>query len=525
MGNSVIPGSETVGFACDIVNKPYTTQTSPVACLKALRIFELGTPTSGQEWTEQTTGVTYWIPPGLETPGAGDSTITARSATSRSEFAESFKSHTNVSGKYLGFSAQLDASYSSSQQNSSENDYAYVVQNGLMWTVALNPARATLTQDFQQALSALPSTFDPKNPAPFFNFFDKWGTHYAASAEVGGRLYYYASVAKSSSASSRDLQLNIEAEYKGLIASSKVESQNEWKKTTSQWNSSRQSHIVSIGPGFQKFPVGDFLDPPEGTRLGLDAINDWQDALQKDPRTVGATFAAIFDAVSDPELSQAIKTAMDAWGTCNVTVQTDGLLDYYNPSLHATPALLVNGRPVELGKIPEQGAGGVMFAVLDRNTLSPRHAAFYGPPSNRTWDLGFLDDLRANANEYATGNYIVVLATYGPNAYHMYPGHGDAGFFARMESWGAGNELQKWAAQSPSGSLAWSPHAIGSGTPQEWGYVLVGANDLGVGNGVEQWIQYNSPNGVPVQAQELGLVAYLSPSIADGAASYTPKLY
>lgn len=55
---------------------------------------------------------------------------------------------------------------------------------------SLTMNKARLSQFFQSDFFSLPTTYTQTNKPIFFNFIDKWGTHYVESAAVGGRLTF-----------------------------------------------------------------------------------------------------------------------------------------------------------------------------------------------------------------------------------------------------------------------------------------------------------------------------------------------
>jgi len=248
-GRNVIPGSEAVGQGCNLVTEPYVAGGG-IACLGSRRIFDLGKIT--RQWENTKTGITYDVPEGLGSPGAGNQNISMQASSSLSEFTEKFKAQAGVKGNYKLFSAQADVSYKKNKTKRTESSYAQVEQNAVVWTLRLDSTKAKRTPVFDQAVAELPNNFNPadfQNARAFFEFFELWGTHYLIEADVGGKLYYFAELEDVGVMQDTKLEANISAEFKALVASAKAEASLEWKKVENSWISNRKSHIMTVGPG------------------------------------------------------------------------------------------------------------------------------------------------------------------------------------------------------------------------------------------------------------------------------------
>lgn len=566
--NNPIPGSEAVGVGCNLVLKPYVAGGG-IACLGNRSIFDLG-PTS-TPWTSPGTGTTYDVPKGLKTPGAGNQNLILTASTSLSELTENFKKDAGVGGSYKLFSAQADVSYQKATTQLTESSYTQVQQNAIMWNVRLDTNHATLDPSFVAAVNSLPSTFDstdPQNAQAFFGFFDHWGTHYLIEADVGGKLYYFAELEDVGVMDETSLETNVSAEFKGLTASAKATSTAEWNKVSASWLLSRKTHIMTVGPSYAKFPVAEFLNPKRGARIDQSGLAGWQAAVEKDPRTVGAKFTEIFQAISDPAKRSVMKQALDAYANPGLTIQADSLWQL-NPTTgksfknvawpHNPPIILLNGKNVLPSTLPTDiWPGGIVMALFDPADLSVLHAKIYSPPANKAYDNTFTRQLVADLNSFASKDFLIVLYTFGGLIYYFYPGLTDPSFTTLLKSYGAGKGLGAWSKNDidvttsgvylkssyghtdpylyfpVSGSAKDQPTLSSSysGVIRQQGYCLVGATGLGLGNGVETVYDYvyfdtvDRPNNlrqIPTTYQTIS--TYLRPSVKNGKLVHTPVRY
>lgn len=87
----------------------------------------------------------------------------------------------------------------------------------------LRKARVTaLTQEFEDALAQLPTTFQG-NETQYFQFLDRFGTHYVASGSLGGMVVLETAISESAlrQTSLESVQLSISAGYDSMISSGK----------------------------------------------------------------------------------------------------------------------------------------------------------------------------------------------------------------------------------------------------------------------------------------------------------------
>ena len=143
---------------------------------------------------------------------------------SRSDITFSVKA--GISGSGFGFKGQVDASYSHITKTDKSHFYAFVEYWNHNFNLKLKEQRSTwFADDFKEDLGSLPSTFTKETEDIFFAFFGTYGTHYVHQVRLGGNAYYYVAVEQSSVFDETTVKGNLEAEYNGVFATTKVEAE------------------------------------------------------------------------------------------------------------------------------------------------------------------------------------------------------------------------------------------------------------------------------------------------------------
>ena len=209
-------------------------------------LFDLGASTAPYTYPES--GTVYNVPSNVSPPGGSSATAAAYAFASASEFVSHFQGDADVSGSVGAFSASFSTSYSSDQQNSAAYSWALVEGKYYAWHLQMLYSAQILLSNISKDPDwlNLPSQFTAKNELQFYNFFEKFGTHFISGVACGGTLYYYFSVSKQSNLSSNQISASASAEYQGLISSGQAQANAYWSQCASNWSSSRQSYAVTV---------------------------------------------------------------------------------------------------------------------------------------------------------------------------------------------------------------------------------------------------------------------------------------
>jgi hypothetical protein len=232
---------------------------------------------------------------------------------STSEVRSSFQSDTNVNGSYGAFSGEVNAHYSKTQMNNTENEYS--VYKGLKssYTLTIKNAASSLISesvlgdpDFTDLMTAAEKGFDPNSPSPFYSFFSKYGTHFINETSMGGRIYYYTSILKTASMNDTEIDVSAKAEYGAAFLTVSAEAEAKWKQVSERWTENRINSIHVIGgdasilAGISRVQRGDSFN---------DLFKEWVKSVDDDAVPMQfqlAPISGLFSGKIAESISQAI---------------------------------------------------------------------------------------------------------------------------------------------------------------------------------------------------------------------------
>lgn len=476
---NLIPGAEILGYGFNIFGK-YSFDSA------IMPLFDLGAQTV--PYTDPETGIVYQVPSNVSPPGGSSSSASAQSFATASQFADYFQSSASVSGSIGAFSANFASTYNTEQQNSSAYSWALVEGDYYAWHLQFiySPAalRANITGD--PDWEDLPNTFTAANAAQFYNFFQKFGTHFISSVACGGTLYYYFAVSQDSNLSSRQITASASAEYQGLISSGQAQADAFWSQCATNWTTSRQSFAQTVPA---TTGVIDWINPPSGTYDQNGLFAGWKQAVTTNPSRAKFALTTI-DRVFSGAQATAIQQAYAAYASNRAHVES------YRDR---TPTVLVNGTPiVPPGGYPSEPTSGWHMVVLDgtlQTVLNKFYAIDYSQPN---WPDPMFDQMSADLNPFA-GNqeYVLVAATsFGDEG-----GSPTEEFYGLLKSFGAGAGLDAW--------MGFGGHNCSFG--EAIAYILVGRAASQAGCEAMTYERTSPAEGVTVDA-------FFQP----GAGSFTP---
>ncbi|MEL6142549.1 MAG: MAC/perforin domain-containing protein, partial [Bacteroidota bacterium] len=287
---------------------------------------------------ETVNGVSYEIPNGVSAGSSHNFSGSATFLSNKEEITNYFSVKAGVSGGYAGFKGSLKVGFSRDELNSSEFNYAIYDGQKLAYPLTVNNpssnllAEAVLADpDYQQMMQAAGQGFDRNNPAPFYRFFLKYGTHFVKQVDMGGSLYYYAAVNKSFTSRSDEVTVKASFEYNGLF-NVKAEAEVDWKKVGKEWVDNRQMKLVVVG-GDVNFPTT--ADASFGTNMN-EQYNKWITAVDSNPAPMGFQLSTIDKLFSGQEAA-VIAEALRYFIASEVFIQVE----------RSGISMAVNGVPVD----------------------------------------------------------------------------------------------------------------------------------------------------------------------------------
>ena len=215
-----------------------------------------------------------------------------------------------VTGSKCGFSAEVGASFTSSQKRSKSHYFVMGTHDITVRNVVLvGPSTAQLKDymtenakaDFEGTNGLYPSTQEG-----FKKLIENYGTHLVLQAELGGRLRYATTVDKSLASNTTEAKAYANASYKNTIVSGEVKASAEQQKKYEKNESKVITNVTTLG--------GDFAIASQIDGQGNDndsKVNDWKKSLSefKNLMMVGTNnkMVPIYDLIEDPERAADLK--------------------------------------------------------------------------------------------------------------------------------------------------------------------------------------------------------------------------
>ena len=215
-----------------------------------------------------------------------------------------------VSGSKCGFSAEVGGSFTSSQKKSKNHFFVMGTHDISVRNVVLvGPSTAQL-KDFMtdNAKADIEGTnkLYPSTQEGFKKLIENYGTHLILQAELGGRLRYATTVAKTLASSTTEAKAYANASYKNKIVSGEVKASAEQQKKYEKNESKVITNVTTLG--------GDFAIASQIDGQGNDndtKINDWKKSLSefKNLMMVGTNnkLVPIYELIEDPDRAADLK--------------------------------------------------------------------------------------------------------------------------------------------------------------------------------------------------------------------------
>ncbi|MEO0472886.1 MAG: MAC/perforin domain-containing protein, partial [Bacteroidota bacterium] len=366
---------------------------------------------------------------------------------SREEVQHQLAVQAGVKASYMGlFSGQFSVAYDQENQSSQEFDYGYVNTFNQLGFITLSTDEKYLSAEFVRSKNALPASFDPTNPTPFFEFFRSFGAYYVSKVILGTSSQFYVAVNKTSQLSTKSISASMEASYKGFFVSgsisASVKNSESWKKFASNAsvNLLYQGGDAAKAEEFAYIVNAEFPNP---TEKSVQAYNAWAETHDTDPAAIDFSVNGIWNLCGAKR--QAV---LDAWKAYyrlrrpKVVLSGSSISDV--PTSFAPPSIKLDQESFVPDTRPEHFRG-MQAVVLDAsqpitNTSAIRLNKYYSyaPWAEFDWTFNKMwhemgEDLM---NMYQDGD-IVLLASFNIEAYSGPAGQGSGVFIELLKSIGS----------------------------------------------------------------------------------------
>ncbi|HEY9823907.1 MAG TPA: MAC/perforin domain-containing protein [Stenomitos sp.] len=431
----------------------------------------------------------------------------------KSDFSEFLSLQAGIEGNYLAFSGEFNASFGNISKGTSDYQFGlyYLFTDG--FAVELQqPTRDNLLPsvlndpDFQN----LPTTYTPENQILFFRFFDKYGTHFIRSVEMGGRLFYSVAIEKSYNFTETEFTANLTAEYNAALFDVKANAQADWKSIDQTWVNNRQVTINAVGGDDSILNV---LKQPEPPQNFNDTYTQWLTTLATQPGPVNFTLMGV-DAIFSGEQADAVKTAIEAYCQRRVVLNAVGSDQIQS----TTGSITLDNQPLLQPNFQDDG---LTVAIIDRVSLEPLFQETYKMgwrpgmwnPNSLEYPVNYdYSDLMEDLQEFeGNADVIVAIVFWGQYSVWGYPTQAFYDFLCRC---GAGNALLgDWTDNSTSFS------------DRACAYAIAGVPGFAKGQAVESYAALKPPGTYYYQGMtypSLTLQVDLKPEYVGGKFMYTP---
>jgi len=177
------------------------------------------------------------------------------------DYARSLSSEVGLSGETMFFKGSINSSFNSSTSGTEQKFYYSYMDANTKWRVSFD----------ERDLPMLKSILDPRFKQDLMSMeptrlFELYGTHYIASAYLGGRADLTSESVISNQTNTTDISVAIEASYKMVSGNTSLDS----KYATTLKKAQTQTNLTVVGGNSQY--ANDIKNNPETYRLWADGI-------------------------------------------------------------------------------------------------------------------------------------------------------------------------------------------------------------------------------------------------------------
>jgi hypothetical protein len=459
----IIPGATSLGRGFDIFGR-VSNQDSLLNPLIEMR---------SSDRSETVDGVEYEIPLYANVDRNAHSEGKTQFFSNRRKFEEHFAAEANVTATYGLFSAEFSAAYSSDRKVEESSTFALYDVQDTRYTLSISDASINqIKEEIRPAFEALPNEFESENCEVFWRFFSRYGTHYTNQVELGGRLFYYASIAKSYTSDAKTVSARMTAEYTGVFGG-KVEASAAWSQLDEKWMENRQVSLKVTGGSSN---ILSSLVPTKGVNKG-EIFQEWLKSIRSTPSVMRYKLRPISE-LAPLEKTTALQDAFSKFVGSKVRVHAESTQAWDGVS-----NIFVMGRPL-LPPEPTKNMPSIQVAVLDCLTLKPLQNKRWYPavhPYTRTKSQFNIDAYNDNykaiygsLKKYENSSHIMLFATSNWTSWAI----PTSDLFLFLQSCGAGKQLELWfsfvkATSDPSGINYALIGYIGAGPGQAFEHVEI----------------------------------------------------
>ena len=209
----IAPGQDIVGYGYDVFGKFADNESK-----KKYPIFKWGA-----NEVKIINSSEYNIPKGIVLENIGKKEKTTVSGSSEREYAKSYGGSVGMEANGLMFGGSVSAAFSKTSGGASRSFYSTIRDANRIWRISVSElvdAKQYLDPDFKKNLETMPVD----------KLFSLYGTHYIASAYLGGRADYTTTTKISEKYSISDISTTVSASY-GVVSANASTNKSEQQKS------------------------------------------------------------------------------------------------------------------------------------------------------------------------------------------------------------------------------------------------------------------------------------------------------
>jgi len=244
------PGLDILGYGYNVFGEYADQKSKKRYCLFKYSNFS-STPIGSKS---------YDVPQYVYLENISNHIVKTVSGQSVREYAKSLSKEVGLGVDAMFFSASINSSYNQSSSGKEQRFYYTYMDANTKWRISFD----------ERDYSMLKSILDPRFKKDLATMdaaklFELYGTHYIASAYIGGRADYTSVSTISTSTKTSDISLAVEAKYRAVSANTKIES----KHSSTLSKSKTQTKLTVTGGNSQ---YANNISNPETYRLWADGI-------------------------------------------------------------------------------------------------------------------------------------------------------------------------------------------------------------------------------------------------------------
>lgn len=208
------PGTDIIGYGYDIFGE-YANQKSK----KRYCLFEYE-----NKEPQVITSQTYLIPENVILENISEHIVKTVSGESKREYAKSLSAKAGLSVDAFVFSGSVESSFSKSSSGMEKKFYYTYMDANTKWRISMD-IRGDYIEPLKPMLeSRFAKDLENMNPE---TLFETYGTHYIATAYLGGRADYKTETVITSETNTSDIGMAVEAQYKAVSANASIDQKHQ----------------------------------------------------------------------------------------------------------------------------------------------------------------------------------------------------------------------------------------------------------------------------------------------------------